>query len=285
MPAGFVHLRVHSAYSLAESTLHIEKIAKLARDDLQPAVAITDTNNMFGALEFSQVMMGQGVQPIMGLQCNLADDQGQGEVVLLAQDDTGYGALCALISAALMDVENGADPVIDMDSLVENGDGVIVLGGGATNGFLGAAAAQEQIELLENRLNTLRDGLGGRVYIEIQRHGMDSERRAEPHLLDAAEKAGVPIVATNDCRFETRDMATPHEVLTCIGTSRVMADESRPRLSGDHYYKTAAEMTKLFSDIPEAIHNTVAIARRCNVVSETREPILPNFPTGEGATR
>ena len=282
MPASFVHLRVHSAYSLAESTLHIAKIAELARDDLQPAVAITDTNNMFGALEFSQVMMGKGIQPIIGLHCNLQDERGIGEVALLARDDAGYSALCRLNSAALLGVESGAEPVIAMDSLVEHGAGLIVLGGGAVSGFLGNAAAMGQVDLLARRIDALEGGLGGRVYVEIQRHGLECERRAEPHLLNAAAKAGVPIVATNDCRFETRDMEMPHDVLVCIGASRVMADDARPRLSANHYFRPASEMVEMFADLPEAVRNTIAIARRCSVVSEARDPILPNFPTGEG---
>ena len=141
MPASFVHLRVHSAYSLAESTLRIKKIAALAAGDSQPAVAITDTNNMFGALEFCKVMMGEGVQPIVGVQALLSDARGSGEVALLAQTETGYSNLCKLNSKALLEVEGGDDPVITLDVLAAHADGLILLGGGAAGGFIGAAAA------------------------------------------------------------------------------------------------------------------------------------------------
>ena len=141
MPAPFVHLRVHSAYSLAESTLRIKKIAALAAGDAQPAVAVTDTNNMFGALEFSKTMMGEGVQPIVGVQALLSDARGTGEVALLAQDEAGYANLCKLNSKALLEVEGGDDPVINMDDLAGHADGVLLLGGGAMAGFIGAAAA------------------------------------------------------------------------------------------------------------------------------------------------
>ena len=136
MPASFVHLRVHSAYSLAESTLRIKKIAALAVGDAQPAVAVTDTNNMFGALEFCKTMIGEGVQPIVGVQALLSDARGTGEVALLAQDGAGYANLCKLNSKALLDVEGGDDPVISMDDLAAHADGVLLLGGGAMAGAL-----------------------------------------------------------------------------------------------------------------------------------------------------
>ena len=124
MTSQFVHLRLHSAYSLAESMLRIEKIATLAGADSQPAVAITDSQNMFGALEFSQVMMKAGVQPIVGLECLVGDGRGNGEVVLLAQNDVGYAALCRLNSQALLSAEGGDDPVIALESLAADGDGL-----------------------------------------------------------------------------------------------------------------------------------------------------------------
>jgi DNA polymerase-3 subunit alpha len=282
MPASFVHLRVHSAYSLAESTLRIKKIAALAVGDAQPAVAVTDTNNMFGALEFCKTMIGEGVQPIVGVQALLSDARGTGEVALLAQDGAGYANLCKLNSKALLDVEGGDDPVISMDDLAAHADGVLLLGGGAMAGFIGAAAADGQDTLIADRLKALEMILPGRVYIELQRHGLPAEQRAEPLLLEIALKTGLPLVATNDCRFETRDMEMPHDVLVCIGAGRRIAEEDRTRYSPEHYFKSAAEMTALFADVPEAVRNTVVIAQRCSVVAEMRAPILPTFTSEAG---
>ena len=282
MPAPFVHLRVHSAYSLAESTLRLKTIAALAGGDSQPAVAITDSNNMFGALEFSQKLYESGVQPIIGLECRLADSRGDGEVVLLAQTEAGYEALCRHNSKALLEVEGGDDPVIALDALAQDCDGLILLTGGALNGFVGAAAAEGQTALVDDRIAALKEAFADRLYIEIQRHGLAAEQRAEPILLEAALAAGLPLVATNDCRFDSREMVTPHDVLVCIGNGRKLAEEDRPRFTAEHYFKTAAEMTELFADLPEATRNSAVIAQRCSFMAETRKPILPPFASDAG---
>jgi len=282
MPAPFVHLRVHSAYSLAESTLRLKSIAALAGGDSQAAVAITDSNNMFGALEFSQKMRDSGVQPIIGLQCLVADTRGTGEVVLLAQTEAGYEALCRHNSKALLEVEGGDDPVVSFDALAQDCEGLILLTGGAMNGFVGAAAAEGQTALVGDRIAALKTAFANRVYIEIQRHGLAEEQRAEPVLLDMALAADLPLVATNDCRFESRDMVTPHDVLVCIGNGRKLAEEDRPPFTAEHYFKTAAEMTALFADLPEATRNSMVIAQRCSFMAETRNPILPTFASEAG---
>jgi DNA polymerase-3 subunit alpha len=149
-------------------------------------------------------------------------------------------------------------------------------------GFIGAAAADGQDTLVADRLKALEMILPGRVYIELQRHGLPPEQRAEPLLLEIALKTGLPLVATNDCRFETRDMEMPHDVLVCIGAGRRIAEEDRTRYSPEHYFKSAAEMKALFADVPEAVRNTVVIAQRCSVVAEMRAPILPTFTSEAG---
>ena len=282
MPAPFVHLRVHSAYSLAESTLRLKSIATLAGGDSQAAVAITDSSNMFGALEFSQKMRDSGVQPIIGLQCLVADSRGAGEVVLLAQTEAGYEALCRHNSRALLEVEGGDDPVVAFDALARDCEGLILLTGGATHGFVGAAAAEGQTDLVDDRIAALKTAFPDRLYVEIQRHGLAEERRAESILLDAALATDLPIVATNDCRFDSREMVTPHDVLVCIGNGRKLAEEDRPRFTAEHYFKTAAEMTELFADLPEATRNSMVIAQRCSFMAETRKPILPPFASEAG---
>ena len=282
MPAPFVHLRVHSAYSLAESTLRLKTIAALAGGDSQPGVAITDSNNMFGALEFSQKMQDSGLQPIIGLECLLADSRGDGEVVLLAQSEAGYAALCRHNSKALLEVEGGEDPVIGLDALAQDCDGLILLTGGALKGFVGAAAAGGQTALVDDRIAALKAAFADRLYIEIQRHGLAAEQRAEPILLEAALATGLPLVATNDCRFDSREMVTPHDVLVCIGNGRKLAEEDRPRFTAEHYFKTSAEMTELFADLPEATRNSAVIAQRCSFMAKTRQPILPPFASDAG---
>ena len=222
------------------------------------------------------------MQPIIGLECLVGDARGHGEVVLLAQDDAGYAALCRHNSKALLEVEGGDDPVIALDDLVADGEGLICASGGALNGFVGAAAAEGQTALVAERLAALQAGLPGRVYIELQRHGLASEQRAEPILLDSALATGLPLVATNDCRFDSREMTVPHDVLVCIGNGRKLAEEDRPRFTAEHGFKTAAEMAALFADVPEAVRNTLVIAQRCSAMAETRAPILPPFASEQG---
>ena len=151
----FIHLRVHSEYSLLEGAIPVKKLPGLAAEMDMPAVAVTDTNNMFGALEFSEKMRESGVQPIIGLECIIADSRGRGEVVLLAQSEAGYEALCRHNSRALLEVEGGDDPVIRLESLAGDGEGLILLTGGAVRGFVGAAAAEGQAALVDERLLSL----------------------------------------------------------------------------------------------------------------------------------
>jgi DNA polymerase-3 subunit alpha len=282
MHAPFVHLRLHSAYSLAESTLRIKQLAALVSGDRQPAAAITDTNNMFGALEFSQAMVAAGVQPIIGTQMTLSDAAGSGEVVLLAMNETGYTNLCRLQSQALLEADATSEPSASMDMLAANADGLLVLSGGAMAGFVAAPVADGRLALARKRLESLVALCSGRVYVELQRHGLPEEDWAEAGLLELAVELQLPLVATNDCRYDTPEMHQPHDALICIGTGRKMSEDDRIRYSSQHYFRTAAEMEQLFADIPEAISNSLVIARRCSVMAEERAPILPAFTRDEG---
>ncbi|MGB1046116.1 MAG: PHP domain-containing protein, partial [Candidatus Puniceispirillaceae bacterium] len=257
MPAQFVHLRLHSAYSLTESTLRIGKLTQLVSADSQPAAALTDTNNMFGALEFAQSMVAAGVQPIMGAQIELEDTDGRGDVVLLAQNQQGYVRLSQLLSKILLSTDGTQVPACDYDDLRRYGDGLIMLSGGALSGFVGNPAGDGRANLARQRLEILAEIFPGRLYIELQRHGLPIERASEPHLLEYADMLDLPLVATNDCRFDDPSMSQPHDTLVCIGTSRKISEQDRPRYSSEHYFKTGSQMSELFNDIPEAIENTL----------------------------
>ena len=282
MPAPFVHLRLHSAFSLTESTLRIGALAKLVSDDSQPAAAITDTNNMFGALEFAQSMAAAGVQPIMGAQIELEDGAGRGDVALLAQNQTGYVNLSQLLSKILLSSDATQAPACAVEDFVDYSDGLILLSGGALTGFVGSPAGDGRANLAEQRLERLAAIVPGRLYIELQRHGLPAEFASEPHLLQCADLMNLPLVATNDCRFEDPSMSQAHDTLVCIGASRKISDQDRPRYSPEHYFKTSFQMIELFKDIPEATENTLVIAQRCSVMAETRAPILPAFITSAG---
>ena len=282
MPANFVHLRLHSSYSLAESTLRIKVLSALIANDKQPAAAITDTNNMFGALEFAQTLVDAGVQPIMGAQINLQDPQGQGEIVLLAKHALGYENLSKLLSKTLLEADAATEPACGLDDLATYADGLLLLTGGALAGFVGGPAGDGRSALALSRVRRLTEIMGDRVYIELQRHELDVERSAEPHLLNIADQVNVPLVATNDCRFENAEMSQPHDTLVCIGTGRKVSEIHRQRFSPNHYFKSATEMEALFHDIPEAIENTISIAKRCSFMAALRDPILPKFESPDG---
>ena len=180
MPAPFVHLRLHSAFSLTESTLRIGTLTKLVSGDCQPAAAITDTNNMFGALEFAQSMAAAGVQPIMGTQIELEDKAGRGEVVLLAQNETGYVNLSQLLSKILLSSDTTQTPACAVEDLAGYSEGLILLTGGALTGFVGGPAGDRRANLAQQRLESLAAIVHGRLYIELQRHGLPAEFAGNP---------------------------------------------------------------------------------------------------------
>src|SRR5215468_3101505 len=289
---GFVHLHVHSSYSLLEGALPIARLAELAKVDRQPALALTDTDNMFGALEFSEKLAGAGIQPIVG--CALAIDFGDQEagpraggppperprVVLLAAREDGYRSLMRLNSRAFLESPPNEPPHAKLAWLEGQTAGLIALSGGPS-GPLNAAVIAGQGALAAARCEALARLFGDRLYIELQRHGSDAERIAEAALIDLAYARGVPLVATNEPFFASRDDYEAHDALICIAEGRLVADGDRRRCTTEHRFKSRAEMATLFSDLPEALASTVEIARRCAFRPSTQAPILPRFSIGE----
>ncbi|GJE62459.1 DNA polymerase III subunit alpha [Methylobacterium trifolii] len=283
---GFVHLHAHSSYSLLEGALKVGDLVKAALADRQPALALTDTNNLFGALEFSEKAAGAGIQPIAGLQLAVAfeaaDPMGRGTVatpgiVLLAQDETGYGNLLRLASRAYFDNALGEAPRVSAEALTESAAGLIALTGGTT-GPLDSALRAGRPELAAQRLERLKAAFGEeRLYVEIQRHGLDDERRIEAELLRLADSSGLSVAASNEPFFSKAGDYDAHDALLAIAEGRVVSDGRRRRLTPRHGFKTRAEMAELFRDLPDALQATVEIAMRCAVRVRTRKPILPNF--------
>jgi DNA polymerase-3 subunit alpha len=277
---NFVHLRVHSAYSLSEGAIKVDKIPALAREMGMPAVAITDTSNLFGALEFSQYCVGKGVQPVIGCQIgiaragvNLAPDY----VVLLAQTKLGFANLQKLSSLSFLQGDGAAKAQVTLDELRAHAEGNLLLTGGA-GGPLGRLLAEGQMAEAERLLDALREAFGTRMAMELQRHGERLEEAVEPGFMTLADARGMPLVATNECFFATRGMHEAHDALLCIADGRVMAEKERRRVTPEHWFKPAADMRELFKDLPEACDNTIAIARSCSAMAETSKPLLPTCP-------
>ena len=287
--AGFVHLRVHSAYSLSEGAIPVASLAELCLRHDMPAVAVTDTDNLFGALEVSENFTAKGIQPIIG--CSLAvrpeavgdlrrRHESSERVVLLVQNEVGYGNLLRLVSDAYLLSDMGDPPTTSIEALIRHNEGLIVLTGGA-DGPVGALLLQDRAGSAEALLCELLAAFSGRLYVEIQRHGMQEEARTENGLLDLAYKLNLPIVATNDAFFSDETMFEAHDALLCIASSSYVGQEERRRVTPQHYFKSADEMNVMFADLPEAIDNTVVIARRCAFRVPLRDPILPSFDLGE----
>ncbi|MDX1711695.1 MAG: DNA polymerase III subunit alpha [Rhodovibrionaceae bacterium] len=293
----FVHLRVHSSYSLSEGAILVKELPQLCKMHGMPAVAVTDTDNLFGALEFSQAAAGAGVQPIIGCQISLArpedaeaarlgvarvvgpDDTDS--IVLLVQNETGYLNLLKLMSRAYLGTEGAEAPHVSYESLEAHATGLICLTGGV-DGPVGRLLLDGKDEQAEAALARLAGFFPGRLYVEVQRHGMPAEDATEDRLVDLAYRRELPLVATNDAYFADAEMYEAHDALLCIAERTYVNQEDRRRVTPEHRFKSGAEMRALFADLPEAVENTLTIARRCHFFPETVKPILPAFPTREG---
>ena len=292
--ADFVHLTVRTAYSLAEGAIRLEELGRLCRASGMPAVAATDSGNLFGALEFSVTAAKSGVQPIIGVTLNIRRDDvavrrstgapsnvAPDRLVLLAKDEAGYRNLLDLVSETYLEKAAAEEPQLALADLEGRTSGLIALTGGL-HGAVGRHLLEHCEAEAEEALLVLRDLFGDGLYIELQRHFLDDERRIEPQLIDLAYRHEIPLVATNDCHFDNEDMYEAHDVLLCIAQSTTVNDPGRRRLTPHHRFKSAEEMRALFADLPEAVENTIVIARRCSFVPWTLEPILPAFSTDLG---
>ena len=291
--SSFIHLRVHSEYSLLEGAVKIKSLPTLCAKMDMPAVAVTDTNNLFAALEFSVGASDAGVQPIIGCQIDLQykepDQSGKtssaSPLVLLAQSERGYANLMKLNSCLYIDA-SGQLPQITLNDLRTYSADLICLSGGAS-GPVGKLLQTSQIPAAKAFMTQLSEIFPNRLYVEIQRHptenGLpDAEQQTEAGFVEMAFKMDLPLVATNDVYFKDSSMYEAHDALICIAEGAyVDQQEPRRRLTAQHYFKTQQEMITLFADLPEAIENTIEIAQRCAFKAHLRDPILPKFADNE----
>jgi len=290
----FIHLRVHSEYSLLEGAVRLKSLPGLCAKHAMPAVALTDTNNMFAALEFSVTALEAGIQPIVGCQIDLAFDPvppGQNPnrpapLVLLAQNREGYENLLALNSALYLDPEK-PQPEVSPEDLAAHAGGLVCLTGGP-RGPLGRLVEDGKTAAAAALLDRLAGIFPNRLYVELQRHPgedatpMEAERRTETWFLSQAYEKALPLVATNDVHFPDPAMYEAHDALICIAEGAYVDQQApRRRLTPQHYFKSPAEMAALFADLPEAVENTVEIAKRCAFAVARHDPILPKFAENE----
>ncbi len=292
--AEFVHLRVHTAYSLSEGAIHVKDLIKQCVGHKMPAVAVTDTNNMFGGLEFSQYAADAGIQPIAGVTLHVCYESAGGDnkpkkngksedkpmkIILLAQSRKGYGNLMRIVSQAHLTSDPQTGVRYDIKKLEGLTDDVVCLTGGA-EGPIGQLIVAGRNDDAENCLKLLKHFFVDRLYVELTRHGTEQELQTEEAMLDLAYQHDLPIVATNEPYFVGPDMYEPHDALLCMADSTYVAATDRRKLNVEYRFKSPEEMVKLFSDLPEAIENTVNIAQRCHFRVQRIDPLLPNFTSG-----
>ncbi len=275
--ADFVHLRVHSAYSLSEGAIKADKIASLAQDGRMPAVAITDSGNLFGALEFSQACVAKGLQPIIGCQVSITRAENPrlppDPIVLLAQNEAGLANLQRLSSSGFMQGDP-ADPQVALDLLLSHNEGLFLLTGG-TRGPIARMLAEGRKPDAAALLERFAEAFPDRCLMELHRHGLAIEQAIEPGLLQLAEDYRLPLLATNECFFASPKMHEAHDALLCIAEGRQVSEAERRRVTDQHWFKPAKDMRALFADLPDACDNTIAVAQSCAVKAEKREPLLP----------
>ncbi|MBO7098113.1 MAG: DNA polymerase III subunit alpha [Alphaproteobacteria bacterium] len=293
----FIHLRVHTAYSLSEGAIKISDLMHTLQERHMPAVAMTDTGNMFGGKALSAYASEAGIKPILGCQFCLknpdSDDimKSKGrtiagdKLVLLVKDETGYKNIMKLMKRFYLDnTQTGDEPQLTYEDLENLNEGLIALTAGV-EGPVGRLILQGRLEEAEKTLNRLHDIFKDRLYIELSRIGLAEEKQTEETFINLAYKYNIPLVATNEAFFIDADMYEAHDALICIAAGEVVADENRKRFSINNRLKTEAEMLELFADLPEALENTVNIAKRCNYLSEKVQPLLPIFECPDGMSQ
>jgi DNA polymerase-3 subunit alpha len=282
--SSFVHLHVHSEYSLLDGACRVESLCRRTADEGVPGIALTDHGVMFGAVEFHDSAKKHGLTPIIGCEAYIAPRgrfdrsvRDEAHITLLAADDEGYKNLTALISKGFLEGYY-YKPRIDMDLLAQHNRGLIVLSGCMSSLVASPLLKNDRAGSLANA-KAFADIFGDRFYIEIMRHGMPEEDLINTGLISVARELDLPLVATNDSHYLSRSDAQAHDVLLCIGTGKTVADTSRMKFFSDEFYvKSAQEMRELFADVPEACDNTLEIVKRIDLKIPEKIFYLPDYP-------
>ncbi len=294
MHADFVHLHLHTQYSLLDGACRIEDLVALAEEYKLPALAITDHGNMFGAIEFYKAIQHKGIKPIIGCEVYVApasrfdktsSGAGAGEaawhLILLAKDETGYRNLCRLVTAGHFEGFY-YKPRVDKELLAKHHQGLIALSAclkGEIPGLLlkGDYAGARQVAVWYKEL------WGEDFYLEIQENGLDEQTRANRELIRLSQELNIPLVATNDCHYLKKQDAYAHEVLLCVQTGKTINDPQRMRFgTQEFYFKSPQEMKALFAERPDAIANTLRVAERCNLELKMGQFQLPHYKVPDG---
>ena len=287
MPAPFVHLHLHTEYSLVDGTVRIDRMVEKAAELGMPAIAVTDQHNLFALVKFYLAAEKAGIKPIAGADVLLRspdDPDHVSRLVLLCQDKTGYLNLCELISQGYLEGQHHGVPYLRRDWVEDHSEGLIALSG-AREGDIGQAILAGHPNRARKLARAWSQTFPGRFYIEIQRTGRDQEPQYEAAALAVAAECQLPVVATNDVRFLDKGDYRAHEARVCIHDGRLLSDRRREvRFSDEQYLKGPEKMAELFADLPEAVENSYHLAMRCNLELQFGTYYLPDFPTPDGMT-
>jgi len=282
---NFIHLHLHTEYSLVDGVVRIKPLMQRVAEMGMPAVALTDQSNMFAMVKFYRAALAQGIKPIFGVDVLLRDPEERSSYsrsVLLCQSIAGYHNLTELISRSYHDGQQGGHATLEKDWLAEHSEDLIVLSGGV-HGALGQQLLSQNEAQVQIELDYWQKYFPDRFYLELQRTGREHENAYIEAAVELAIRENLPVVASNDVRFIHADDFEAHEARVCIHDGRTLSDTRRPRLYSDmQYLRSPEEMAEVFSDLPEALENTVEIAKRCSVVLQLDQPELPDFPIPEG---
>ncbi len=279
----FVHLRLHTEFSVVDGTNRIDDIVAKAAADAQPALAITDLNNLFGAIKFYKAARACGVKPLIGAEVVLEglgkDSAALSRMVLLVQNRQGYLNLSELLARAYTQNTTRAQPVVKWEWMQELGEGLIALSG-AQAGPLGQALVQGDVERAHAVALQLAAAFPHRFYVELQRAGRPDDERHVAGAVQLAARMRLPVVATHPVQFTAPDDYEAHEARVCIADGEILGNPRRVRrFTREQYFKSAAQMRQLFADLPSALANTLEIAKRCSLTLVLGKPQLPDFPT------
>ena len=278
---NFNHLKIHSQYSICEGAIKIDDLQDFSKQNKLKSLAICDTSNLCGALEFAEKISKVGTQPIIGTQINFKYNDVIGLIPLFALNEEGYKRIIKLSSNSFLENDALSEPHVDFNELLEDNKGVSIFSGTIFGlfGKLFDKAKFNEISSLYKKLNT---HFGDRFYIEIQRHNDLDEDAFEKFNLDQSRILEIPIIATNEVFYLSKDIHEAHDALICIGNKTYVNEKNRIKLSNQHYFKSNSEMTELFADLPEALENNYNFPLRCNFRPLFSNPILPNISSEKG---
>ena len=278
---SFNHIKIHTQYSICEGAIKIDDLKNYCKINKIRSLGLSDTSNLCGALEFAENLSKVGTQPIIGTQINFKFENTVGLLPLIATNERGYKKIIELSSKSYLENDELSNPHVNMEELLNINEGVILFSG-TIQGLFGKLFQKGKNEEITNLYKKLSINYGDRFYLEIQRHGDQNENSFEKFNLKKSFEVNSPIIATNEVFYINKDMHEAHDALICIGTKTYINEKNRIKYTSEHYFKSNNEMSKLFSDLPEALQNNYNLPLRCNFKPQFSKPILPNISNEKG---